>query len=227
MNARRAARELALLSLFQMDRGEHKTKTPERLDLQELILGSVRALVNEAQEQAQTAAAELAAVSHQILEMEADHPTNLKLPIEADLVPVPIPNTREMTEKIERCLQACEYVVEALRIPEYAALAGTPEVQNYANRLIQLVTTHKEEVDDLINRFSTEWRVDRLVKMDRLILRLAVAEMRFVEDVDHSVSINEAVELAKQYSADDSYRFINGVLGAVAEALTTEGASRV
>lgn len=230
MNARHAARELALLTLFQLDKGEAKPEsqaTPAVYNVNELILSSVRALSNQAQDQIKDAAESLAEVSRYILENEMEHPTNLNAPIDAEVQPVPLPTTRELVEKIEQCLQGAEYLFEALRIPELAALAEDSDVQQYANRLILLVFQHKQNLDALINQFSSEWRVERLMKMDRLILRLAAVEMKYVDEVDFGVSINEAVELSKQFSSEESFRLVNGILGAMAEALKKEGAPHV
>lgn len=224
MNARRAARELALLTLFQIDK--QGTGAPDqsairavlqRESLQELMVSSVRALSGEAEFQIQTAADWLVEVSRSIQTYEIEHPENLETPLDAVAQPVPIPTTREMVEKIEQCLQGAEYLFEALRIPELVTLLRSEDVQAYATKLIRLVAEHLPELDEGLNRHMEDWRMDRLVKMDAYILRVAAAEMAYVPDVDLSVSINEAVDLAKQFAEQDSYRFINGVLGALAE----------
>lgn len=222
MNARTAARELALLTLFQMDKqGELPSESAglQKLDLKELVLASVRALAAEAEDNIQTAADELAEVSRGLIQYEAEHPDNLARPIEAADLPVAIPTTREMIEKIEKCLQGAEFLFESLRIPELVALANQEDVQSYARRLMGLVLDHQTELDEQLNKHMEDWRMDRLVKMDRYILRLAAAEMRHIDSVDLGVSINEAVELAKQFSSEESYRLINGILGSLAEEL--------
>jgi len=227
MNARRAARELALLTLFQIDK--QGTGAPDqsairavlqRESLQELMLSSVRALSGEAEFQIQTAADWLADVSRSLQTYEMEHPENLETPLDALAKPVPIPTSREMVEKIEQCLQGAEYLFEALRIPELVTLLRSEDVQAYATKLIRLVAEQLPELDEGLNRHMEDWRMDRLVKMDAYILRVAAAEMAYVADVDLSVSINEAVDLAKQFAGEESYRFINGVLGALAEEYT-------
>ncbi len=222
MNARSAARELALLTLFQMEKQGDLPAGSARLpkvELKELVLDSVRALAAEAEDKVQSAADQLADVSRMLIDYEETHPENLARPMEAQNLPVPIPTTRDMVEKIEQCLQGAEYLFEALRIPEMLALAEQEEVQAYALKLIGLILDHQAALDDALNRHMEEWRMDRLVKMDRYILRLAAAEMLHVASVDAGVSINEAVELAKQYSSEESYRLINGVLGGLADEL--------
>ena len=87
----------------------------------------------------------------------------------------------------------------------------------YALMLLQGIEEHQEEIDTLLNASSQNWALARMPIMDRAILRLAVYEMKFQPDIPLSVSIDEAVELAKQYGGEDeSHRFVNGVLGKIA-----------
>ena len=77
------------------------------------------------------------------------------------------------------------------------------------------VQDHLEELDETIGSALKGWKVNRLSKVDLSILRLAVYEILYVEDLPVSVSINEAVELAKKYSQEAAPAFINGILGAI------------
>ncbi len=224
MKARHAARELALLALFQLEKQGAATAAAgsqpvSRKDIEDLILDAVRALVAQASDQIQNTAEDLAALSRYVLEVEMNHPENLESPIDEPLKPVPIPTTREMIDKIELMLQGAENLAEALRIPELAALSKTQEVRDYAVQLIELVLAHRDELDAWIEVCSEDWKVSRLVKIDRDILRMAAAEMKYVDNVDVGVSIDEAVELAKQFSTEESFRFINGVLGKMSREL--------
>ena len=72
------------------------------------------------------------------------------------------------------------------------------------------------EIDEMINSVSEGWKTRRMAKVDLTLLRLAVYEMKYDEDIPVKVAINEAVELAKQYGTDDSPAFINGVLAKLA-----------
>lgn len=102
-------------------------------------------------------------------------------------------------------------VIEAGQVPEEAVIDG------YARTLVLGVAGHKSELDRLIGASSQNWAIDRMPVIDRSVLRLAIYEMRYVEDVPASVTINEAVELAKEFGGeDDSHRFVNGVLGRLA-----------
>jgi N utilization substance protein B len=82
----------------------------------------------------------------------------------------------------------------------------------YAKRLLDGVQDNREELNQLISRYADNWRLERMSVVDRNILRLAVFELYFQDDVPTSVAINEAVEIAKRYATDDSGAFINGIL---------------
>ena len=81
-----------------------------------------------------------------------------------------------------------------------------------AGEKVQKIASKVEEIDALINEHTTRWKTSRMNKVDLTILRLAVYEMRWDEDVPTGVAIDEAVELAKKYSSEDGPSFVNGVL---------------
>lgn len=74
---------------------------------------------------------------------------------------------------------------------------------------------HQEKIDEIIAESSKKWKTNRMAKLDLTILRLAVYEMYYEEDIPNNVAINEAVELAKKYSGDESPAFVNGLLANV------------
>ena len=88
----------------------------------------------------------------------------------------------------------------------------------YARQLLEGVQNKKAEINQLISRYAENWRLERMSVIDRNILRLAVFELHYQEDVPTSVAINEAVEIAKRYATDESGPFINGILDAMAKA---------
>lgn len=92
----------------------------------------------------------------------------------------------------------------------------SPKAERYARELFSLFLGHRSTVDLLLHRAAPHWSVARMAITDRNILRLAVVEMLYVEGISLSVSINEAIELAKKFSGDDSGGFINGVLDKIA-----------
>lgn len=88
------------------------------------------------------------------------------------------------------------------------------EVGEYAKEVYRGVLEHKDELDEIIASFSNGWKLNRIPKVNISILRLAVYEMKYNNDVPDSIAINEAVELAKKYSGKEDSAFINGILGA-------------
>lgn len=94
---------------------------------------------------------------------------------------------------------------------------------DYSFGLVEGVETHRLEIDERISSTSENWTIDRMPLMDLIIMRIAVYEMLYAEDVPISVSINEAVELAKFFGGDDeSPRFVNGMLGNIARSMESE-----
>ena len=93
----------------------------------------------------------------------------------------------------------------------------TPEVLEYARELVRGVQTRQAEIDTLIVHYADRWALERMPIVDRTILRIASFELLWRDDIPVAVAINEAVELAKALSTEDSGRFVNGVLGRIAE----------
>jgi transcription antitermination protein NusB len=92
---------------------------------------------------------------------------------------------------------------------------ATPPVPEHTIRLVEGVAGHAARIDALIEAHATNWSLDRLPDVDRAILRMAVFELLWADDVPDLVVIDEAVELAKALSTDDSPAYVNGVLGAI------------
>jgi len=107
---------------------------------------------------------------------------------------------------------------------EGAGPPPTDEAREFARKLLDGTLGHLAEIDAKLRSYAREWPLERMANVDRNILRLALYEMLYVEDVPLSVSINEAVELAKLYSTPDSGRFINGILGKIALDMQPAGA---
>jgi transcription antitermination protein NusB len=95
-----------------------------------------------------------------------------------------------------------------------------PEHLEYAVGLIEGVASHLDRIDELLASYTEGWTLDRMPVVDRNLARIAVYELLYVDEIDDAVAITEAVELAKQMSTDDSPRFLNGVLGRIAEYAT-------
>ncbi len=87
----------------------------------------------------------------------------------------------------------------------------------YSQRLTKGVVSHREKIDSLIQSYSENWRVSRMLYIDRNILRLAVYELLFEKEIAAAVVINEAVELAKKFGSNESAKFVNGILDALSK----------
>ena len=82
----------------------------------------------------------------------------------------------------------------------------------YIKEVMKSVVDHKEEIDEIIKNSLINWTIDRVSKVNLTIVRLAIAEMLYIDDVPEVVAINEAIELTKKYSDDKSVAFVNGAL---------------
>ena len=110
-------------------------------------------------------------------------------------------------------------------VADYAGLFELevdPPSLDFAGQLVTVVRERLGEIDDVIQTASRNWRLERMSRVDRTILRLAAAELRHFPDVPVKVAINEAVELAKRFGTSDSPAFVNGILDRIAHQLRRE-----
>lgn len=214
MQARRAARELALILFSQFDK---KFAKYTQTEFEDIILKSVRTLTNNAIDELKVSVGAINAMKEYVDTYEAESPENLKRPIQANNVPVALPMTSDLSGRLEELLNISEKVVLALEIAEMTALEHTGDVKSYVVQIASAYKDNAQEVDALIQKFAHGWDIDRLVKIDKDILRIAITELLFIEGVPVKVVVDEALELAKKYSTDDSSSFINGILGKVVD----------
>lgn len=99
-------------------------------------------------------------------------------------------------------------------LADRVALADPP-VNDYTVELVEGVQAHRERIDEILAEYAEGWSLDRMPDVDRAVLRLGVFELLVRDDVPDAVAIDEAVELAKSLSTDESPRFVNGVLGRI------------
>lgn len=103
------------------------------------------------------------------------------------------------------------------------SISGENEIDlNLANRIIDGVENNRKLIDDAITNCAPEWPINKISKIDLSILRIAVCEILIDNETPVKVVIDEAVEMAKEYGNENSQKFVNGVLGAVAEKLSSE-----
>jgi len=101
--------------------------------------------------------------------------------------------------------------------------SATDGIREFADVLIRGTLDHLEEIDDELATQTAHWRLERLAAVDRNILRLAMYELLFHAETPHAVVIDEAIEIAKKYGAEESARFVNGVLDGFVKRRTKVG----
>jgi N utilization substance protein B len=92
---------------------------------------------------------------------------------------------------------------------------GLKGAMDFSRRIIRGVEQHREDLDRIIERYSSHWKIGRMAHVDRNILRIAVYELLYCDDIPPKVAINEAIDIGKKYGSEDSGAFINGVLDKV------------
>lgn len=212
MQARRASRELALILFSQF---EKEISHYKKEDFKDIILKSVRTLSNTASEELKLTVGSLIDIKGYLDDYEANHESNLSRPIGTKNQPVQIPMTDEMTAKVDTMLDVAEKAILALEIAELTTLEDDSDVKNYAIKVAENFKINHKAVDEQIQKYSNGWDISRLVKIDKDILRIAITELLFTKDAPVKVVVDEAVELAKKYSTEDSSSFINGILAKV------------
>ncbi len=207
---RRTARILTLLSLSQITGNPQKVQEQE--DIDGLLLAAIRTLTTEIEDVLETAADELKRSHEQIFKSETRAAT--------------VNSAKAMLqEAIELTQKAINRLGTAIELPEFIQLANKHEVREYTLELMGTVYRRRQEIDQMLDQVMVDWQLNRLPQIDRNILRIAVAEIAFL-DMQDKVAINEAVEIAKRYSDEDGYRFINGVLRKVTDKLKLQQASK-
>ncbi|MFQ4136625.1 transcription antitermination factor NusB [Nodosilinea sp. PGN35] len=200
MQARRMARELALLGLSQLSDKPGKPASPALVsqDFEKLLLAAIQTLTAEAKDALETASDELKRGNQHLV----DSGTRAS----------DVEQGRAMVEDAIALTQtAINRLAHAVELPEFIRLSNQSEIEAFALELLTHTAKHQAQVDTILDEAMVAWNLKRLPRIDRDILRLAVVEMNYLGTPDR-VAINEAVELAKRYSDDDGYRFINGVL---------------
>jgi N utilization substance protein B len=234
MSARRIARELAVIIMPQLPKNKEKL---ESIELDELIARAVHMLRDYAKQALSEANSLLLKSSAKLNELELEHPSNEEQVEHLSAVPIKTSDLREQVENIERALN---FVAEALDIPEMALGTGLVEVnvnckkcaesnvayiqqptktniQDFLVKLIQTYNENRNQIDEFIKLAKAKWQVERMVSIDRDILRLACAEALYMTDVPLNVCISESVELCHRFADDKAAKFVNGILGDLSE----------
>lgn len=132
-------------------------------------------------------------------------------------------NVSRYKEREQAFLLCFEKLFSEDSISEISEIAEESRDEGYSDFALACakgVQENLEEIDSIISAHLTKkWKLSRLNKVSASILRLAVYELKYIDEIPSNVSINEAVELSKKFSVDDEYKFINGVLGAIEKDL--------
>lgn len=96
----------------------------------------------------------------------------------------------------------------------------------FIEELVKGVSAHEAELDDTLRPLAPEWPIEQIARMDRVVLRMGLYELKYGKDVPPKVVINEAVELAKAFGGDNSSKFVNGVLGTALKQQTGEASEQ-
>lgn len=207
--ARETSRELALLGISQLP------ANPELLEakkLQDVLLAAIRTLTTEVQESLEAAASEVQRGSDKLLASE--------------LRAADIQSARAMVrEALELTQTAINRLGSAMEFPELIQLANQQDVRTYALQILTKVSANRVQIDELLSEALVDWQIDRLPRIDRDIMRIAIAEILYL-GLPEQVGVNEAVQLAKRYSGDEGHRFINGVLRRVVDKINAEAISQ-
>ena len=119
--------------------------------------------------------------------------------------------TKARQRAVESLFEAEQRGVQSTEIFE-----RNPDVNDYAIELAGLVELHIERIDEVISTYSQDWPLERMPAVDRAIVRVAIAELLWLPEVDSGVAVSEAVEIAATLSTPESGKFINGLLGQIA-----------
>jgi transcription antitermination protein NusB len=208
MHARRIARELALLGMSQLSDNPDKLRADAvnlAADFPALLQGAIKTLTSEVKEALELASAELSRGNQHLLNSET-RTSELQ-------------SARAMVEDaMNQTQSAINRLGAAVELPELVQWAKQDEVQDYARQILTSLTHHLSDLDKKLDEAMVGWNLKRLARIDRDILRIALTEILFL-DIPKRIAIDEAIEVAKRYSDEEGYRFINGVMRRVTDRL--------
>lgn len=234
MTARRIARELAVIVLPQLPKDQSKL---EKLEIEDVVGRAVMMLSSHVKEILESASGELSKVSGELDDIEMQAPEN-RQKIE-NLHPVKV-TTAQLRTQLEHLDRAVTMLSDAVDMPEMTLHGGRGRIEipcskckhvqtvvldrndksEVRNFIIELVTAYSQNrnlIDEFIKSARSKWKMERMVSIDRDILRLACAEAFFMPEVPVKVAINEAVELCHRFADKKAAKLINGILADLVE----------
>lgn len=207
MSSRRIARELAVILMPQLPKDKDKL---DKVDLEKLATKAVQMLVDYAKHCLADANALVNKAQQELVDLENEHPDNAHVD---DVRPVSV-NSGQLREYLDLMERAMHLTSEALDVPQ---MRITPEDAKFLHMLVATYIENRKQIDLIINQVQEKWRVERMVSIDRDILRLACAEAFYLPEIPINVCISEAIELSHRFADERAAKFINGVLRDLAE----------
>lgn len=227
--SRRIAREIAVMLLGQVAKDQTSLTKKE---LEDLVANSVFLLSDHAKTLIADVARDIEKMSEEVTQTEVEHKDNAERAHSTKPVKL---TTADLKDKLERLELAVNMLSESLDIPELALHGGRSKVKStckkckhtqevelerednsnvreFAVTLLQKYFENQKEVDERIRQAKSKFKIERMVGIDRDILRLAITEAFFMEDIPIKVAINEAVELCNLFADKKAAGFVNGVL---------------
>jgi len=234
MSARRIARELAVIVMPQLPKDEDKLGN---IQITEIVDRAIHMLIDYARQNLKEAGGMVTKAHDELIEMEIEHEDNEREIRDLKGVTLTSSDLKEKFRTIER---AIDLVSEAIDIPEVALSSTTEpfktvckkcgsateinlerahreEVRLFVQRIVTVYLQNREIIDEFIKRARSKWRIERMVSIDRDILRLACAEAFYMTDIPINVAISEAVELSHRFADERAAKFINGILADLSE----------
>jgi transcription antitermination protein NusB len=207
MSARRIARELAVILLPQLPKDKNKL---DKVEMDKLASKAVQMLTDYAKQCLGDANSFIVKAQQALIDQEIDHADNQRT---ADLESVKL-TTGELREHLDLMERALHLTSEALDVPQMKIEANDTE---FLHTLVSAYLDNRDQIDQIIARVKAKWRVERMVSIDRDIIRLACAEAFYLPEIPINVAISEAVELSHRFADARAAKFINGVLADIGE----------
>ena len=218
MNSRSASREIIILALPQLPKEESKL---ENVDFDQIVLALSRSLSDYAKKNISAAAADLVKIEKFLLNAEIEHPDNEENT--SQIKSVLIPDTETLKKQVEFLKSAANELYNALELPELITHTNQDQSKEYAIKLFKEFIANKVKVDEIIEQAAQsrkndkKWKLNRMVRLDRDILRIASTELLTFPDTPTEVICDEAVKIADKYGGNESKKFVNGVLRDIVE----------
>ena len=218
MNNRTAAREIVILALPQLPKDNTKLS---KIGFEEIVLSLSRSLSDYAKKNITSVSSDLQRIEKFLLNIEIEHPDNEART--SQISPVLIPNTEVLRGQVEAIKSAATELFNVLELPELVIQSGQKPTHEYAMQLLDNYAESKEKVNEIIEQAAQnrnkdkKWKLNRMVRLDRDILRIATTELLFLKETPTEVICDEAVKIADKYGGDESKKFVNGVLRDVVE----------